>query len=92
MDRASALIGIKLKPGTSREKIVSVDEKEVCIAVMAPPVDGAANKALIKFLSKALEVPKSAIDIKRGHTSRIKLVEIMGMTREEAIKKINEMT
>lgn len=91
MKAVTAIIGVKLKPGASREKILLVGEREVCISVIAPPVDGKANKALVNFLAKALDVPKSAIDIKRGHTSRIELVEIMGMTREDAIKKINEV-
>lgn len=84
----TCLIGIKLKPGAGREKIVSIDEREVCISVTAPPVEGKANKALIKFLSRTLDLPKSALEIKRGETSRIKLVEIAGMTKEEAIKKL----
>ena len=84
-------IGVRLKPGAKREKIVSIDEREICIAVTAPPVDGKANEALIKFLAKILDAPKSAIAILRGQTSRIKLVEIVGMTKEDAMKKIKEV-
>jgi uncharacterized protein (TIGR00251 family) len=84
----TCFIGIKLKPGAGREKIVSIDEREVCISVTAPPLEGKANKALIKFLAQMLDVPKSALEIKRGETSRIKLVEIAGMTKEEAMRKI----
>jgi uncharacterized protein len=88
----TCLIGIRLKPGAGREKIVSIDEREVCVSVTAPPVEGKANKALVKFLSRTLDLPKSALEIKRGETSRIKLVEIAGMTKEEAMRKIREVS
>jgi uncharacterized protein len=83
-------IGVRLKPGAKREKIVSIDEREICVAVAAPPVDGKANKALIEFLARVLDAPKSSITILRGQTSRTKLVEITGMTTEEAILKVKE--
>ena len=88
----TCLIGIKLKPGAGREKIVSIGEREVCISVTAPPAEGKANKALVKFLSRTLDLPKSALEIIRGETSRIKLVKIAGMTKEEAMRKIREVS
>jgi len=42
------------------------------IKLMAPPVEGAANKMCIKYLAKCLEVPKSSLEIISGHTSRTK--------------------
>jgi hypothetical protein len=86
------IIGVRLKPGAKREKVVSIDEREICLAVTAPPVDGKANEALIKFLAGVLDVPKSGITILRGQTSRIKLVELSGMTKEETIKKIRDFS
>ena len=88
MKTTCGIIGVRLKPGAIREKIVSIDEREICVAVTAPPVDGKANEALIKFLAGVLDVPKSGITILRGQTSRIKLVELSGMTKEETINKI----
>lgn len=46
------------------------------IRLTVPPVDGKANEALIKFLSKQYDVPKSRISVIRWHTSRHKLIEI----------------
>lgn len=46
--------------------------------VASPPVDGAANAALVKLVAKALGVPKSAVTIATGETSRIKTLEIEG--------------
>lgn len=86
----SAVIGIRLKPAASREKIVSVGDDEVCIAVTAAPVDGKANEAMIRFLAKAFGVSKSSIGIRKGATSRNKLVEIAGMTKDEAMKILKD--
>jgi uncharacterized protein (TIGR00251 family) len=82
------ILGVRLKPGARREKIVSIGEREICIAVTAPPVDGKANRALVELLAGILDMPKSSIAILRGETSRIKLVELCGMTKENATKKI----
>ena len=92
MKTTCGIIGVRLRPGAKREKIVSIDEREICVAVTAPPVDGKANEALIKFLAGVLDVPKSGITILRGQTSRIKLVELSGMTKEETIKKIRDFS
>jgi uncharacterized protein len=85
---ASCALGVRLKPGSSRNKIVAVAEEQVTIAVTAPPVDGKANEALIEFLAEVLDVRKSAIRIKHGHTGRRKVVEVEGMTREEIFKRL----
>jgi uncharacterized protein (TIGR00251 family) len=50
------------------------------IQLSAPPVDGAANDALVKFLSDIFAVPRSSIMILAGESSRSKLVEIAGIT------------
>ena len=92
MKTKGGIIGVRLKPGAKREKVVSVDEREIRLAVTAPPVDGKANEALIKFLAGVLDVPKSGISILRGQTSRIKLVEIAKMTKEETINKIRDFS
>ncbi len=53
------------------------------LRVSAPPSDGAANAAVIAFLSKALKRPKSRIDIVSGETSRLKMIEIADLTQAE---------
>ena len=54
----------------------------LAIRLAAPPVDGAANRALIEFLADALRIPRSAIRIVSGETSRLKQVRITGTTPE----------
>lgn len=90
MNNSGCTIGVRIKPGTSREKVVQVHDNEVCIAVTAPPVDGKANEALIRALGKFLGVPKSAVEILRGHTSRIKLVHICGIDKQSVMRMLQE--
>ncbi|MCA9847521.1 MAG: DUF167 domain-containing protein, partial [Dehalococcoidia bacterium] len=64
-----ARITIRLSPRASREEIAGERDGAVLVRVTAPPVDGAANEALVKLLAKTLRVPKSAVAIVSGETS-----------------------
>lgn len=52
------------------------------IRLAAPPVDGKANDALQRYLAEALAIPRSAITLKSGQTSRRKVIEIRGSSAE----------
>jgi uncharacterized protein len=90
--QTGCMVGVRIKPGTSREKFVSVTDEGLCIAVTAAPVEGKANEALVRFLAKSLDVPKSSVTIRKGLTSRNKLVEIAGITKQEVLKRSKEIT
>ena len=66
---------VKVKPGSSQEKIIESAPGELTVYLRAKPHDGEANEAMIKILSKYLNVPKTAITITRGHKSRTKIIE-----------------
>ena len=55
------------------------------IRLAAPPVDGAANVELVRFLAERLAVPRSAVTITAGHTSRRKTVKIEGVATVAAL-------
>ena len=57
---------IILQPKASKDQIVGLHDDELKITITAPPVDGQANAHLMKFLSKAFKVPKSAIILEKG--------------------------
>jgi uncharacterized protein (TIGR00251 family) len=59
------------------------------IRLTAPPVDGAANEALVKFLSDTLSVSKSQVEIVSGHTSREKRLKINGMSEADVTRLLN---
>jgi hypothetical protein len=61
---------IRLQPRSSRNVIVGSDERGIKIKVTAPPVDSAANKALIKLLANIFNLGKSRVQILKGETSR----------------------
>ncbi len=59
--------------------------------LMAPPVENKANKALVSFLAKTLEIRKSDITILSGQLSRDKQVDISSLTEKEIYHKIGEV-
>jgi uncharacterized protein len=61
----------------------TVRQGQVKARLTAPPVDGAANEALVALLAERLHIPKRAIHIVRGATSRLKTVEIDDLTEDE---------
>lgn len=72
---------MRLQPRASRDEILGWnDEGTLRVRVMAPPVGGAANAALIRLLAKRLGVAKSNISLVSGVTARNKIVEIEGVT------------
>ena len=72
-DHAEGLVlSVWVQPKASRNAIQGVHGEALKIALTAPPVDGAANKACIAFLAKKLGLAKSAVAIVSGQTSRSK--------------------
>ncbi|MBS6009273.1 MAG: YggU family protein [Haemophilus parahaemolyticus] len=65
---------IFLQPKASRDQIVGLHDCELKIAITAPPVDGAANAHLLKYLSKLFKVPKSSIMLEKGELQRHKQI------------------
>lgn len=65
-----------VKPSAKREEVKKIADGEYMASVHAPASEGKANQALIELLADYLSVPKSAVKIIRGETSRKKLVEI----------------
>jgi uncharacterized protein YggU (UPF0235/DUF167 family) len=58
------------------------------VRLTAPPVEGEANAALLRFLGRALDVAPSAISILRGETGREKLVRIDGVGAAEVVRRL----
>lgn len=66
---------IKAQPNASKSEFCEpYGDEAIKIRIKAPAVEGAANKELVKFLSKSFKVPKSEIIFKTGQTSKIKTV------------------
>jgi hypothetical protein len=82
------LLSIKLQPRASTNEISEPLGNELRVKVTAPPVDSAANDALIALLAEKLDRPRNRLELVRGHTSRHKVVKLHGVTVEEAMNKL----
>jgi uncharacterized protein (TIGR00251 family) len=85
----SATLTIRIQPRASRNGIVMTEDGSLKIRLTAPPVDGAANEALIKFLSEVLGLSKSQVRIVTGHISREKIVKVEGISESDARRLLN---
>jgi uncharacterized protein len=81
--RGAVALRVRVQPRASREELQGVREGALVVRLTAPPVEGAANKALARLLSRRLGVPPSAVAIESGTTSRNKLVVVTGLTAPE---------
>lgn len=78
----SALLRVRLTPKGGRDALIRRDGEVLYARVAAPPVDGAANRALIALLAEALHIPKSRIALQSGQTGRDKLLRVEGLDAE----------
>ncbi len=82
-------LSVKLQPRASRNQIHGLHGQELKIAVTAPPVDSAANSALIDFLAEKLSLSRSAVQIVRGQTSRHKTIFIANARMSDITQALN---
>lgn len=78
---------LHIQPGAKKTECAGRHGDALKIRLSAPPVDGKANDALLRFLADQLALPRSAVLLKSGQTSRQKVVEITGST-PEAVRAI----
>lgn len=81
-------IKIYVASRSSANSVVGAHNGEIKVSLTAPPVDGAANKALVEFIAKRLGVPKSGVSLVSGETSRHKVVRVDGMDALKASEKL----
>ena len=83
MSTAKARMTVRITPRASRDEIVGEREGVLLVRVTAPPVDGAANEALVRLLAKVVGVPRGDVLIASGATSRTKIVDVAGLELHE---------
>ncbi len=86
-------LAVRVTPRAKRSALAGIvtdadDRPMLAIRLAAPPVDGAANKALIAFLAGQFALPKSAVAILSGETGRRKIVRLEGITPEAASRRL----
>ena len=84
------LLSVKLQPRASANEIGEALGAELRIKVTAPPVEAAANEALLRLLAQQLHCPRNRVDIVRGHTSRHKVIKLYGLAVEDIVSRLGK--
>ena len=82
------LISVRVIPRSSKNSL-AWEQGKLKVRLTSPPIDGAANEALVALLAEELGLPKRQITIVRGASGRQKTVEITGVTLEDIEQKLN---
>jgi uncharacterized protein (TIGR00251 family) len=80
---------IKVQPRAKKSALTGKIGAALKLSLTAPPVDGKANDACIEFFAKLLKVPRSSVTIAAGHTSRNKVIRVVGLSAEEVKTRLN---
>jgi len=81
---------LRVIPRASKNAIQGLHDGALKIRLTTPPVDGKANQALVKFLSKTLKISKSQIKLTQGETNRNKTLKITGISKDELTRIIEK--
>jgi uncharacterized protein (TIGR00251 family) len=85
----SFILSLYIQPKASRNQSLGIYNNAFKLKIKAPPVEGAANRECIKFLSKQLKIPKSSISIISGETGRNKKLAI-NKPKDQTVKEFQE--
>ncbi|HXY62647.1 MAG TPA: DUF167 domain-containing protein [Nitrospirota bacterium] len=88
-EEASVTFLVRIQPRARKNEFMRMDDGSLKIKLIAPPVDGAANEALVTFLADYFGASRSQVEIVSGHTSREKIVRIEGVRKGEAERLLN---
>jgi uncharacterized protein YggU (UPF0235/DUF167 family) len=84
--RPQARLTVRLTPRSGRDHVEGVRDGLLLVRVAAPPVDGAANEALLRLLGSELGLPRSSLRLVAGRTGRQKVVAIDAEGAAEAVR------
>jgi uncharacterized protein (TIGR00251 family) len=82
------LLALKVTPRASKNEIGEALGDELKLKVTAPPVDSAANRAVLEFLAEALGCSKSSLSLLKGETARHKTILLRGLSPERVARKL----
>lgn len=83
----AVIFTVRVVPRASQSEIVGEHDGALKVRIASPPVDGAANAELIKLLAKSFDVPKSAIEIIGGQTSKTKQIKVSNINPSDFASK-----
>ena len=79
----TVIFGVRVQPRASKDEIAGEIAGAIKIRLQAPALKGRANEALIEFLVQLLKTPQGAVRILSGERSRVKRLEIRGVTKQQ---------
>ncbi len=82
-------LSVKAQPRASRNEVGETVGNELKIKITAPPVDSAANEALVRFLAEKLGCARGAVQLVRGDASRHKVIAIRGLSVELIAQRLS---
>ena len=85
----SLVFNVRVVPRASKSEIVGEHDFALKVRIASPPVDGAANAELIKFLAKSFGVSKAQVEIIGGQTSKTKQIKIIDLTAEKFLQVVS---
>ena len=91
IERESVSFWLKVKPRGSRDRLKRDAQGELILEVHAPPVEGEANEACVRFLARVLGIPRGSVGLVVGEKSRRKLIRISGRSGEETAAQIKAL-
>jgi uncharacterized protein (TIGR00251 family) len=86
-----ATLHIRVQAGARKEGILGMMGNQLRVAVSAPPVEGAANRALVRLLARSFDTKPSRIRIVRGAKSKVKTVEMESLTPEALQRRLEKL-
>ena len=84
------IFAVRVAPRASQTAAAGVHDGALKVRVAAPPVEGAANEELVRFLAKRLGVPPRAVEIVTGQKSKTKVVRAAGARGEDLLRLAGE--
>jgi uncharacterized protein (TIGR00251 family) len=74
-----ATVRVRVTPRASRDALAGERQGALVVRITAPPVEGAANAAVLRLLARVLRVPPSAVEVRQGASGRDKLLHVTGL-------------
>jgi hypothetical protein len=81
---AGVRLAVQITPNAKKTEVIGVLDDALKLKLQAPPIEGRANEALVRYLAERLDVPRSAVSITHGQTSKRKLIEVRSSTLDPA--------
>ena len=88
VEREAVSFWLKVKPRVQRERLKTDPSGKLILELNAPPVEGQANQACVRFFARALRLPQASVILLAGEKARRKLIRISGRPVEEIVAQL----